>query len=63
MVVRLGHIGKIKKMHNDAMTKIITCWKNDVMVKGLDLLCGYEQFKFSHLQFAWMCLVILLNLG
>lgn len=37
MLSRLGHTCRIgKNVHNDAMTKMINCWKCDAMVKGLD---------------------------
>jgi hypothetical protein len=50
-VDRLGFIGNIRRnVHNDAMTKIITCWKNDEIVQDLDSYCESERLKSSQLQ-------------
>jgi hypothetical protein len=38
-----------RNVYNDAMTKMITCWKNCAMVKDLDFQCEGERFKSSHL--------------
>jgi hypothetical protein len=40
----------LRNVHNDAMTKTITCQKNDAMVKDFDIQYEDEKFKLSHLQ-------------
>jgi hypothetical protein len=57
----LNHTSKIKRnIHNDEMKKVITCWKNDAMVNGLDFYYGNEEFKSLQLYPIWMCLTILI---
>jgi hypothetical protein len=56
-----NHIGKIgRNVHIDERKKIITCWKNGVMVNGLDFYYEDEGFKSSQLYPIWMCLTILI---
>jgi hypothetical protein len=58
--IKRGHTCRIgRNVHNDAMTNVITCWKNDAMVKGLDLYCEVGRFKSSYIQPTWMWLVSL----
>jgi hypothetical protein len=41
---------KFMEVDYNMLSKKITLWGDDVMVKDLTIQCGGEEFKFPHLQ-------------